>query len=355
MTTVLTDAIEVRTFSGHDLPRQWPRWEPFVARLGPVPLSYHPSWPSILQGGLGHVPYTLEAVEGDELRGILPLAFVRGLLFGRFLVGLPYLNYGGVLADDTEAASRLVDRALGLASELDVRYLELRHERPVNHPGLTGQAGTKVHMRLPLPSQSKELWKKLSPKVRNQVRKGQKSGLEVVWGGEERLSDFYHVFSTNMRDLGTPVFSRRLFQAIVRQFPGRGEFCIVRADGRPAAAALLLHGWGVSEVPSASSLRRYNPSCANMLLYWNLLERAVGRAQAAFDFGRSSPGSNTYQFKKQWGAAPHPAHWQYHLRSGSVSDMRPDNPRYQRLVRLWRKLPVPLTRWIGPPIVRGIP
>ena len=121
------------------------------------------------------------------------------------------------------------------------------------------------------------------------------------------------------------------------------------------AAALLLHGWGITEVPSASSLREFNPTCANMLMYWHLLERSVQRQQAFFDFGRSSEDSPTFRFKKQWGALPAQAEWQYSLRAGSVSDMRPDNPRYQRLIRLWQRLPVRLTRWLGPWVVRGIP
>jgi hypothetical protein len=92
-----------------------------------------------------------------------------------------------------------------------------------------------------------------------------------------------------------------------------------------------------------------------MLLYWNLLQRAVERGQTVFDFGRTSPGSNTCRFKEQWGALPHPAEWQYYRRSGQVGDARPDNPRYQRLIRIWRRLPLWLTRLIGPRIVRGIP
>jgi len=92
-----------------------------------------------------------------------------------------------------------------------------------------------------------------------------------------------------------------------------------------------------------------------MLLYWHLLVRAVERGQVFFDFGRSSEESNTYRFKKQWGATPFPAPWQYYLRQGTVGDMRPDNPKYQRLIRIWQRLPVGLTRLIGPPIVRGIP
>jgi FemAB-related protein (PEP-CTERM system-associated) len=158
-----------------------------------------------------------------------------------------------------------------------------------------------------------------------------------------------------MRDLGTPAFGRGLFAAILRQFPGAAELCVVRDGARPAAAALLLHGRGVTEVPSASSLRAYNPACVNMLLYWHLLERACDRGQEVFDFGRSTEDGPTYRFKKQWGAAPAPSEWQYYLRSGTIGDMRPDHPKYRRVIRVWQRLPLAVTRRLGPVIVRGIP
>src|SRR5207302_1810373 len=123
-----------------------------------------------------------------------------------------------------------------------VRYLELRHERAVAHPDLKHSRTDKVHMRLNLPGDTCGLWKDLDAKVRNQVRKGEKNGLTVSWGGSESLGDFYTVFSRNMRDLGTPVYGRRLFAAILEQFPDRAEFCTVRAGKEPVAAALLLHG-----------------------------------------------------------------------------------------------------------------
>jgi hypothetical protein len=117
----------------------------------------------------------------------------------------------------------------------------------------------------------------------------------------------------------------------------------------------LLHGPGVTEVPTASSLREYNATCANMLMYRHLLDRAVLRGQKIFDFGRSTENGPTHQFKKQWGAAPVPATWQYWVRQGALGEMRPDNPRYQRLIRIWQKLPLRLTQTLGPWIVRGIP
>jgi FemAB-related protein (PEP-CTERM system-associated) len=287
--------------------------------------------------------------------GFLPLAYVSSRLFGRYLVSLPYLNYGGPVASNASITRTLVERAVSLADELEVRHLELRNETAVEHPAINKQSTIKAHMRLDLPSSAAQLWDSLNPKVRNQVRKGQKSDLTVHWGREELLNEFYAVFSRNMRDLGTPVYGRSLFANILRFFPSESELCVVRAGTKPVAAAALAHGWGVTEVPSASSIREFNPSCANMLMYWNLLERAIQHGQQVFDFGRSSEDSNTFRFKRQWGAAPAPSIWQYVVREGDTADVRPENPRYQRLIGWWQKLPVGVSRLLGPPIVRGIP
>jgi FemAB-related protein (PEP-CTERM system-associated) len=345
----------VQTHDRASLAARMPWLEAHVARQGQVPLSLHPAWLGVFEQALGHTSYCLEATEDGKTRGVLALAHVRSLLFGRFLVSLPYLNYGGVIAEDQAAAGALIDRAVQLAEQLRVRYLELRHEKGAGHPKLSQAPVAKVHMRLPLPPTPGQLWDRLSSKVRNQVRKGQKSCLTVAWNGQDLLPEFHAVFSQNMRDLGTPTYGKRLFAQVLEHFPGRAEVCVVRAGTKPVAGGLLLHGWGVTEVPSASSLRSYNATCANMLLYWNLLQRAAERGQAVFDFGRSSPDSPTFRFKKQWGAEPAAAGWQSYARSGSPADMRPDNPRYGRMIRLWKRLPLWLTRLIGPRIVRGIP
>jgi FemAB-related protein (PEP-CTERM system-associated) len=355
MNTILAEAIEVHTRGRGDLAACLPRLEAYLSRRGQVPLSCHPGWLNVMADGLGHEPSCLEATEGGETRGFLALCSIRSVLFGRYLVSLPYLNYGGPIADDPWVTARLIERAVDLAGRLDVRYLELRQVQAADHPALGHRATEKVHMRRELPATAGALWDSLSSKVRNHVRQGEKHDLTVAWGGVELLPEFHAVFSQNMRDLGTPSYGRALFQSVLRHFPDRSELCVVRGHGRTLAGALLLHGWGVTEVPSASSLRSHNHTNANSVMYWHLLERAIGRGQGVFDFGRSSRDSNTYKFKKQWGAAPSESIWQYHLRHGDIKAARPDNPRYQRLIRIWKRLPVPLTRCIGPLIVRGIP
>ena len=305
--------------------------------------------------GLRHDPYLLIAKQADSPVGTLPLSFVKSTLFGRFLVSLPYVNTAGIHAVGDQVASRLVDRAAELADDLNVRYLELRHESEFSHPILGSTLKSKVHMRFPLPKTKDELWTGFKSKVRNKVKKGDRQGFTIEWGSEELLSGFYEVFSRTMRDLGTPVFSPDLFRSILSVFDGDAELCVVSAEDRPIATALLVHGKSWTLVPSAASLHELNSTNVNDWMYWKLLERSVERGQEGFDFGRCTPEGNTFTFKKKWGAEPEPAIWQYYVRKGSVTDVRPEGGKYDRAVNLWKKLPLPLTRLIGPSIVRGIP
>lgn len=314
---------------------------------------------------------------------------VQSLLFGKFLVSLPYLNSGGLLLQSPhlpnlgtelppilkELGNTLVNQAIELAESLDVKHLELRHESPFPHPAFNAQRNDKVHMRLALPSDTATLMANFKSKLRSQIKKANENPFEIRFGTTELLQGFYEVFAENMRDLGTPVYSKKLFREILKAFPnnnltptkppaeqpptqqsrGHAELCVVYLNATPAAAALLIHHPGKTEIPSASALRRFNATGVNMWMYSKLLDRAIERKSQSFDFGRSSLGSGTYKFKEQWGAKPHPATWQYYVRKGNPADLRPDSANKQKLIQLWQKLPVALTRWIGPPIVRGIP
>ena len=157
-----------------------------------------------------------------------------------------------------------------------MRYLELRHENPIEHPALGERMTGKVHMRLDLPGAWTTCGTGLAAKVRNQVRKGQKSGLTAAWGGAELLREFYASSAATCATWARRSTAAACLPPCCGHFPERAELCVVRAGAEPVAAALLLHGDGVSEVPSASSLREHNATCANMLLYWYLAR--TGRA-----------------------------------------------------------------------------
>ncbi|MFZ4081771.1 MAG: FemAB family XrtA/PEP-CTERM system-associated protein [Pirellula sp.] len=330
--------------------------------------SLQPAWAwwDAIACGLGHRPYYLVGSDSQrEAFACLPLMLVKSKLFGSFLVSLPYLNSGGLVFQGSssihdELCHSLIDRAVQLADALDVKHLELRHEVRFEHPAFNYERTDKVHMRLALPSSPDELMASFKSKLRSQVKKANENPFEVHFGGEELLADFYGVFAHNMRDLGTPVYSKNLFRHALRSFANsksdsRAELAVVRLNHQPISGALIVHHAHRTEVPSASALRSFNPTNVNMWMYWNLLRRAIELGSTEFDFGRSTVGAGTYKFKEQWGAKPSPAIWQYYVRKGDPSSMRPDDEGKQRLVKIWQRLPVWFTKLIGPAIVRGIP
>lgn len=345
-----------QTLSLHGGTSPPPGWNRYLQKFGYDGFHLRTEWAQIFATALKHQPRFLWAREGEDIVGVLPLMHVSGPIFGSFLASQPYLNTGGVLADSPVIAARLIDEAVLMADELDVKHLELRHERHVDHPRLNATSTEKVHMRLSLPETPEQLWDSLKSKVRSQVRKPlNNEQLTVEFGQHEQLGNFYEIFCQNMRDLGTPPFSQTLFSEILNAFPNDVEICTVRFEGQAVASGLLIHGPGTTLIPSASSLREYNRTSCNMLMYWHSLSRSVERGQQFFDFGRSSVDAGTHKFKKQWGSEEHPAIWQYYGRKGNVTDARPNSGKYDAMIRTWKKLPVWLTKIIGPKIVRGIP
>ena len=329
--------------------------ERFVAAHPHAGQGHRPEWLNILRDGMGHRPVSLTAWRDGQVVGYLPLVETRSIVFGRHLVSLPYLNEAGVLAEDEPTAIALTERAAELGRQHRARFVELRNRQPIAHDALNAIRTDKVRMVLDLPGDDDGLWSSIGPKVRNQIRKGEKHDLNIRWGSGELLDAFYGVFAINMRDLGSPAFPRKLFAAMLHHLGGDAELCVIDLDGKPIAAAVLTHCGAITEVPSASSLRSFNHTCANMLLYWHLLRQAISRGARQFDFGRSTIDSGTYRFKKQWRAEPQATGWQQLALHRDARPITADDDRFDLAVRLWRKLPVWLTRLAGPTIVRGIP
>jgi serine/alanine adding enzyme len=267
---------------------------------------------------------------------------------------MPFVNYGGVLASRDDAARALVARAIDLTAASGGSHLELRHTRD-RCPGLRARRH-KVAMTLALEADADGQWQRLDRKVRNQVRKAEKSGVTVEEGGVDRLDAFYRVFARNMRDLGTPVYGRRFFREVLATFPATTRVFVARVNGAPAAASIVTWHRDTIEVPWASAVREFNPLCVNVLLYWAMLRFAVARGVRTFDFGRSTPDEGTFHFKRQWGAGPTPLVWEYWDAPGhAVRDLSPKNPSFGLAIRLWQRLPVPVATALGPHIVRHIP
>jgi FemAB-related protein (PEP-CTERM system-associated) len=326
-------------------------WDAFVSGARGATGYHEWAWRTVVERTFGHRCLYLVARRGPRIEGVLPLVQINSLLFGRTMTSLPFVNYGGVLATSTQAAQALVAAAADEARAGGCRHVELRHfER--QFPELPYKQH-KVTMRLAL---QPGMWEQVDRKVRNQVRKAEKSQLTVERGGVELLGDFYTVFARNMRDLGTPVYARRLFEEVLRAFPDRARLTVVRLQRQPIAAGLTYRTGTTVEVPWASSVRDYNSLCPNHLLYWHAIETAIAEGGTTFDFGRSTPGEGTFKFKEQWGAVAVPLHWEYRLlHDGGLPDQSPKNPKFQIMIAMWQRCPLWLANTLGPHIVRSIP
>jgi len=328
-------------------------WNEYVVRHADATGYHEWAWRDVFQRAFGCQVLYFAARRGATIVGVLPTVFLDSWLFGRALVSLPFLNYGGVLADDGIAARALLAAAIAAARERGCRHVELRHFQ--QHFADLPCKRHKVTMRLPL-RQPNGLWENLDRKARNQVRKAQKSGLTYREGGPDLLGSFYAVFARNMRDLGTPVYSSRLFAEVLGAFPDRARIHVVAHESTPVAAGLTFETRGTVEIPWASSVRDFNALCPNHLLYWNALDRASARGCSTFDFGRSTPHEGTYKFKEQWGAQPVPLYWEYGLLDGGeLPNASPTNPKFRLAIATWKRLPLPVANWIGPRIAQAIP
>jgi len=326
-------------------------WDAFVASR-PEAAGYHEwAWRGIFERAFGHECIYLCARVDGALAGVLPLVLIKSFLFGKTLTSLPFVNFGGVLAESDDVARQLADEAARIATARGAGHVELRHlgQRFPDWPCKQH----KVTMRLPLET---GMWDRIDRKARNQVRKAEKSELTAVRGGRELLPEFYTVFARNMRDLGTPVYSRQLFDEVLTAFPDRAKLIVVRLKETPVAAGFTYRTGGMTEIPWASSIRDFNSLCPNHLLYWRAIETAVAEGCDVFDFGRSTPGEGTFKFKEQWNAQPVPLHWEYWLRGGgALPDQGPKNPKFRLAIEGWRRLPLWLANTVGPHIVSRIP
>jgi serine/alanine adding enzyme len=329
-------------------------WDGFVHANASATAYHQWGWREVFTGVFGHQCVYLAAKERSTIVGVLPLVVFDSWVFGRFGVSLPFVNYGGVISESDVAAEALLAAAGEVARSRRLSHIELRHVQ-ARFPRLPAKHH-KVAMNLALPGDHDGLWQQLDRKVRNQVRKAEKSDLTVTVGGAELLPDFYSVFAHNMRDLGTPVYSSRFFAAILTHFPDTCRVFVVRQGSRAIAASMTVRWRDTLEVPWASALRDFRALSPNMLLYWAMLKHAVEIGCRTFDFGRSTPDEGTFHFKRQWGAEPTPVSWEYVLAEGTaLPDQSPKNPKFRLAIEAWKRLPVPVATMLGPAIVRSIP
>lgn len=326
-------------------------WDGFVGVHADSEVYLRAGWRRVLERTYDHETRYLVAEDRGEIRGVLPLLVVASSFPGSHVTSLP----GGACGSSRRVEATLVETAIDITDEIDGDYLVLRDGCRLWDETLI-TSDRHCTLVLELPDDPGQLWTDLPSTVRNRVRKARKAGLSVVIGGEEHVDAFYRVFSRNMRDLGTPVFGKALLYNIMAEFGDRTRVLIVRQEERTIGGMFLMRTRNVIHNRWVSSVRDYFDLCPNDLLYWEALRWGCEQGFGRFDLGRSQWGSGTFRFKRKWGAVPQPLTYQYYLRQGEeIPDptvQLEKDARYRVARWIWQRLPVAVTRVIGPPIVK---
>jgi FemAB-related protein (PEP-CTERM system-associated) len=329
-------------------------WSEYVENSPKANIAHQIGWREVMRNGLGHRPRYLLAIEGSKISGILPLVIVKTWWRSRFIISLPWIDYGGICADDDQTEKLLLSEACRITKSEKAKFMELRSVKAGNLD--LAYCQDKVTFLLKLDKDPEIMWKSFDAKLRNQIRKSQKSDLATEVGGIDKLQSFYKVFSRNMRDLGTPVWGLVFFESILRRFSDTAQIILVKKDKTPIGGGLVLSFKDRLYVPSASSYRDSLRYCPNHALYWEVIKRGCEQGYQYLDFGRSTRHSSTFNFKKQWVPTPTQLTWQYYLNtSKEIPSINPSNPKYQFFIGLWKKLPLSMANSLGPKIIKNFP
>jgi FemAB-related protein (PEP-CTERM system-associated) len=327
------------------------RWDAFVMACPEATFFHRAGWAEVLRRAFGHDTHFLYAERNGVLCGVLPLGHIRSRLFGNTLISTPFCVLGGAVGD-ADACADLEKAAFELAHSLKVNVLELRHSQ-LRHPDWPAKRELYVNFRKTIDPDPEVNLKAIPRKQRAMVRKGIDAGLQgEIDQGIDRL---FAAYSESVRNLGTPVFSRRYFATLKAVFGPDCEVLTVMHQGRTVAsvmsfyfrdAVLPYYGGGTA---LARDLK------GNDFLYWDLLRRACERGIRVFDYGRSKIGTGSYSFKKNWGFTPEPLHYEFQLvKAGRLPDVNPLNPKYRLFIEAWKRLPLPVSRWLGPLLARSL-
>jgi len=327
------------------------RWDEYVgARTGTVTdLS---AWREIVREVYGLKSYFLAAMDDERIIGALGLFEIRHPIFGHYLTTAVFGNDGGLYFDDAVGRDGLLAEARNVADRVNAAYLLIR-TRDLELDGFRVDRSYRTAV-MDLEGGADAVWKRLPAKTRNQVRRGIKEGFTVETG-HDQLGAFYDVFHEHMRVLGSPGHGRRYYEAIVEHLGDRADFLVVKDGSKVVAGALLFWVNGTAMNYHTVALREYNRRCPNYLIYWRMIEASCTRGCRWFDMGRSRFDSSNLQFKENWNPQEMPLSYNYFLRKlKDVPNLDPRNPRYRMQIALWQKLPLFVTKTLGPRLISGL-
>lgn len=345
-------SLQVRAYQSQDAQK----WDAFVAQAATATFCHWSGWGRVVERTWHHTPHHLLAESKGEIQGVLPLFHVKSRLFDSMLVSSPNAVYGGVAAVTEEVRQALIAEAKRLAQQLQVDYLEMRDTQEVSLDPELHRKDLYFTFAHSITTDEDALMKTFPRDIRTMIRKGAKNGLVAELGREELLDEFYEVYATSLRNLGTPVFPKRLFAEFLREFPQSSDILMIRQEGKVAGSVFSFYFRDTVMPYYAGAYADFYRAGINNFMYWELMRSAAARGYTRFDFGRSKTGTGAYEFKRGWGMEATPLPYQFYLvRAEEMPNLNPTNPKFELMIKVWKQLPLSVTKLVGPMIVKNLP
>ena len=340
-------------------------WDKFVRNSRDATFFHQVGWKRVITKTYNHKPIYLMVLDKDnEIKGILPMFLMKSKIFGNRLISVPFAPYGGICANDAKAFNLLINEAMKIAKDMDVKFIEFRNlnqryillYRKFLYNNNVSVKSNYVTSILELSEDHEYIWRyKLTKNKRKNISRSLRSGLIAEWTDD--ANEFYRLYAHNMRDLGTPVHSKEFFKNILNEFSNSSKILIVRYNDEPIYSAFyLLYNNDVIINAWSSTLRKYRKLNPSDFGIWFVIKYACVNKFKCYDFGRSQIGSGNFEYKRRWSTVTIPLLYVYYLAKPSdVPDLTSRNVNRRRFAQIWSKLPVTLANIIGPRIRRHIP
>lgn len=330
------------------------QWDRFVL-AHPLGTPFHlMAWKRSIEETFGYRAMYLAALDGDEIRGVLPLFFVENMLIGRALISSPFAVYGGILADSEETRSKMRDAVRQLGEALAVQYVELRNAYEEQCAGFA-RVSRYVTFTQEIGPDEKAILNAIPRKTRYMVRKALQE--QFIPRQTRELPGFEKLYAASLRRLGTPSFPRRHFARLLANFGDAVDIREIRVRGKAVAAVMSFYFRDQVLPYYGASDPAFHGAAPNNFMYYDLMRWAGKRGYRLFDFGRSKKnGSGSYDFKSRWGMVERELPYEMLLvRRKSLPNYSPANSKLRLPIRIWQKLPLPVTRALGPYFLRLVP
>jgi len=328
------------------------QWDAFVMAAEGGTFFHRAGWQSIFRDVFRLEPHFLLAERDGAIVGVLPLAHQKSLLFGNAMIAAPFCVEGGTLAADSEARAALDAAAIALMQSRGASSLEFR-SRNATREGWAVRKDLYATFSRPLSESDEENLKAIPRKQRAVVRKTLQGGLTSEI--DRDAGRLFRVYSESVRNLGTPVFPRKYFEALLKVFGEDCDIVTILDAGAPVSSVMNFYFRDTVLPYYGGGTTAARRSGANDFLYWETMRRAALRGYRRFDFGRSKAGTGAFAFKKNWGFEPEWLEYEFYLKPGTaMPEKNPNNPKFALLIDIWKKLPLPVANFIGPFLVRSL-